>query len=209
MVESLSVESRSLVGKIHNRRLRDSGRLPAVLYGHGETPVALSVGLAEFSRALRHGVKVVELKGAVNEQALVQDLQWDTYGKELLHIDLLRVSANERVSVEIPIETKGDAPGQNEGGILEHLLHIVEIEVDPAHMPEKLHVNLSKLHLGGSLTASDIYDLPEGAKLITPADEVIVHCVRPAGDADDASIAMPISEPEVIGRKTEPAEEEK
>lgn len=207
MSETLTAEPRTKLGKIHNRRLRDEGRLPAILYGHGETPVSLSVSTAQFAAALRHGVKVVDLQGAVKQKALVQSLAWDTFRKNVLHIDFLRVSADEKVSVEIPVVLKGDAPGVNDGGILEHQLHTVEIEVDPAHMPDKLHASIAKLRVGESITAGDISDLPAGAKLITPADTVLVHCVLPAGETEEEMDVAGASEPKVIGKDEEEGDE--
>ncbi|QDU87807.1 50S ribosomal protein L25 [Pirellulimonas nuda] len=208
MSEIMTVEPRTKLGKIHNRRLRDEGRLPAILYGHGETPVSLSVSTAQFAAALRHGAKVVDLQGAVKQKALVQSLAWDTFRKNVLHIDFLRVSADEKVSVEIPVDLKGDAPGLNNGGILEHQLHMVEIEVDPAHMPDRLHASVANLQLGGSIYAGDITDLPAGAKLITPADAVLVNCIQPAGEPEPEEAVLGAGEPEVIGKDEEEADSE-
>lgn len=203
----MTTEPRTKLGTLHNHRLRQSGRLPAVLYGHGEAPVSLSVSTAEFAAALRHGVKVLDLQGAVKQKALVQSLAWDTFRKNVLHIDFLRVSADEKVTVEIAVDLKGDAPGLNEGGILEHQLHMVEIEVDPAHMPDRLHASVAKLRVGQSITAGDITDLPAGATLITPADAVLVHCIMPTreGGAEEAVVAA--DEPEVIGKAEDEGED--
>ncbi len=111
MTDVLQVEDRELSGKQNNRRLRRSGRLPVVLYGHNEPVVSLSVGAEELQGLIRHGVKVVDLEGAASGQALFQELQWDTFMQQVLHVDLLRVDASERVNVEIPLVLRGDAPG--------------------------------------------------------------------------------------------------
>ncbi|TWT74661.1 50S ribosomal protein L25 [Posidoniimonas polymericola] len=208
MSDILKAEPRDKVGKLHNRRLRATGKIPAVLYGHGEGSVSLTLAKEQLRTVLRHGGKLVELQGAASGQALLQDLQWDAFGKRLLHVDLLRVQAGDRVTVEIPVELKGEAPGENEGGVLEFIHHTVSIEVSPSQIPEKLHIDASGLHLGESLHADKIIDLPKDAKVLLDEQEVIVHCVPPAGEpADDEEGAVGGgSEPEVIGKKEEDEE---
>ena len=123
MAESLKVEKRKSFGKRNNDRLRRAGRLPAVLYGHGEESVSLTLAADQVEASLRHGAKVVDLNGDADGKALLQDVQWDTFYQHVLHVDLLRVHAGEKVTVEVPIELRGEAAGVREGGILEHVLH--------------------------------------------------------------------------------------
>lgn len=203
MSDILKAEPREKVGKLNNRRLRATGKIPAVLYGHGEGSVSLALAKDQLRTVLRHGGKLVELQGAAKGQALLQDLQWDAFGRNLLHVDLLRVHAGDRVTVEIPVELKGEAPGEREGGVIEFVHHEVSIEVAPASLPEKLHIDASDLHLGGSLHADKIIDLPAGATVLLDEGEVIVHCVPPAGgtDGDEEGAVASGSEPEVIGKK--------
>lgn len=202
MSDQLEVAERTLIGKRSNRRLRATGSVPAILYGHGETPVNLAITIDKLRPVLRHGAKVVDLSGAAGGQAIVQDLQWDTFGRELLHVDLLRVAAGEMVTVTVPIELKGEAPGGFEGGLVEQTLREVEIEAAPANIPERLHIDISELHLDGSLLAGDINDLPDGANLVTPADTMAVHCVKPLDDVGEEGEAA-AGEPEVLGKKDE------
>src|SRR5690606_23263883 len=108
--ETLTVEKRTESGKLATRRLRREGRLPATIYGHNEPAISLSVCADQLSATLRHGAKVVQLKGDLQEQALLQEIQWDTYAREVLHVDLLRVAKGERVKVEIEVAGRGDAP---------------------------------------------------------------------------------------------------
>lgn len=203
MSEVLKVKKREDRGSRASNRLRCEGRCPAVLYGHNEPAVSLSLASDELSATLRHGAKIVQLAGDLDEQALLQSLQWDTFGRNVLHVDLLRVAKGEKIKVEIEVVGKGDAPGENDGGILTWINHSVEIEVIPSKVPEKLHVSLSELQIGGTLTASDIFDLPEGAELVTAPERVIVNCVPPAAEPDEAegAEAPTGAEPEVIGKK--------
>jgi large subunit ribosomal protein L25 len=186
--------------------LRRDGKLPAVLYGHGEDCVSLSLAADQFEASLRHGVKVVDLDGAATGKALLQDIQWDTFFQHVLHVDLLRVRAGEKVTVEVPIELRGEAPGSRDGGVIEQMLHSIEIEVELDAIPEKLHVSINKLEVGGELKISDIIDMPAGAKVLSDDDTMIVHCVMPMAEEEEVAEGA-VAEPEVIGKGKEEDEE--
>jgi large subunit ribosomal protein L25 len=210
MSELLHVKTRSALGKRNNVRLRRAGRLPAVLYGHGEEAVSLTLAADEFEASLRHGAKVVDLEGDASGKALLQDVQWDTFFQQVLHVDLLRVRAGERVTVDVPIELRGEAPGAREGGIVEQMIHSIEIEVALDVIPDKLHLNINHLDIDGHLTAKDIEDLPTGAKILSDEDAVIVHCVMRAVEEEEVAPAEEAAagEPEVIGKGKAEEEEE-
>ena len=203
MSDTLQVEPRKDVGSRSSQKLRASGMLPAVLYGHKEEAVSLAVSTKEMRKALSNRVKVVKLSGAADGQALVQDVQWDTFHRDLLHIDLLRVSAGEKVHVTVPVELKGEAVGSRDGGVVEQLMQTVELEAAPANIPEVLHLNIEALELGNTIPASEILDLPEGAVLLTDASTVIVRCVKAAGEPSVDAVAEEAGQPEVIGEKSE------
>jgi large subunit ribosomal protein L25 len=205
MAEALNVKARDVTGTQNNRRLRREGAIPAVLYGHGEKNINLSASADDLQAVLRHHSRVVELKGAVNEKALIKDLQWDVYGIDLVHVDFTRVSEHEHVAVQVPVELRGDAPGVKEGGVLELVVHEIEVDCEAESIPEKIEVNVKDLHLGGEITAAQIA-LPSGVRLVTEGETLIVHCVKPKAMADVAGEGA-VAEPEVIGRK--PGEESK
>ncbi len=208
MAELLHVETRKSVGKRNNVRLRRAGRVPAVLYGHGEDAVNLTLAADEFEASLRHGAKVVDLDGAASGKALLQDVQWDTFFHQVLHVDLLRVRAGERVTVEVPIELRGESPGVQNGGVLEQMIHSIEIEVALDVIPEKLHVKINKIEIGEQLTIKDIIDLPEGAKVLADEDDMIVHCIQPAAEEEEAAAEEgAAAEPEVIAKGKQEDEE--
>ncbi|MCC7476343.1 MAG: 50S ribosomal protein L25 [Pirellulales bacterium] len=208
MSDLLKVESRSGQGKRNNVRLRRAGRLPAVLYGHGEAPVSLSLSADQVQASLRHGAKVVDLEGAATGKALLQDVQWDVFCHEVLHIDLLRVHAGEKVKVEVPIELRGESLGAREGGVIEQMIHAIEIEVPLDVVPEKLHLSIKNLGVGGHLTAKDIIDLPAGATILSDEDEMIVHCVLPSAEVEVEAGEEGEAEPEVISKGKAEEEEE-
>ena len=128
MAQQIPAELRQPGGKRSNRRLRAMGRVPAVLYGHKMSNVCLALPADALAAAIRHSTRLIQLTGAVNEQAFIKELQWDTWGKEILHVDLTRVSAHERVQAEVPVVLRGDAPGVKAGGRLVQHIHSVEIE---------------------------------------------------------------------------------
>jgi large subunit ribosomal protein L25 len=207
MAEQLQVVARDQKGKHNTRRLRRSGHTPVILYGHGLENVPLTVSSDQLEAAVRHGARLVALTGAVNEQAFIRDLQWDTYGIQVLHADLTRISADELVTVQVSVELRGEAPGVKEGGVIEHLLHTVEIECPAASIPEKLYVNVNQLALNGSVILSQL-ELPEKAKVFGEPDTVVVQCVVPVEKPEEGAAEAAPGEPEVIGAKKEEESEE-
>jgi large subunit ribosomal protein L25 len=206
MAEVLNVGLREIRGKHGNRRLRAGGAIPAVLYGHGREPISLSVPANQIDGALRHGSRLVTLAGAVNEQAFIRELQWDTWGIHVLHVDFTRISAHERVEVQVPVELRGEAQGVKEGGVVEQLVHGLRLECEVTQIPEKLEVNINGLELDGSI-AADQLELPGTAVILDPPDTVVVQCVLPMAEPEEEAAAAEEAEPEVIGRKPEDEEE--
>lgn len=198
MSDSLECVARTSTGSRESRRLRRQGMVPAILYGHGEACVPLAAPREAVAAAVRHGSRIVELKGAVKTSALVREMQWDTFGVEPIHVDFVRVSASDRVHVKVPIDLKGECPGQRAGGIVSLVLHEIEIECTADAIPDKLHAMVGHLEVGGAIKVHDL-ELPKGAKLLVDADEVVVSCTKPIEKAAEAAAAT--AEPEVIGRK--------
>jgi large subunit ribosomal protein L25 len=207
MADVLQVDDRKLFGKLNNRRLRRSGKLPAVLYGHQKPSVSLSLNEDELSAMIRHGVQVVSLQGAASGHALLQEVHWDTFKRHPLHVDLLRVDISQRVQVEIPILLRGDAPGTHDGGIVEQLIRTITIETNPTAIPENLQININNLGLNDSLEITAIEDLPEGATIVTDSTKIAVHCVEPVAELEGEDGESGGVEPEIIGRKAEEEQE--
>ena len=199
MAETLPVEIRQDLGKRNSRRLRKAGKTPAVLYGHGQETVSLAVSTDSIEAAVRHGSRFVELTGSVSEGALIRELQWNTWGNEILHIDFIRASADEKVTVTLAIELRGEAPGIKEGGVVEHLLHEVELECSATAVPEKLEANINHLELDHTITLAEV-KVPKGVEVLAELSTVVAQCVVPVEVSEEAAEAGE-GEPEVIGRK--------
>jgi large subunit ribosomal protein L25 len=198
---ALAAEPRQKTGSAESRRLRRAGRVPAVVYGHKEANEDVSVSHDDFWRVVRQNQRIVDLtsKGGSPQKCLVRDVQWDTLGKEVVHVDFERVSADERIHLSVPIKLKGTAPGVGSGSVLSHHLHEVEIECPASAIPDAIIVNISSLQLGQAIHVKEL-QLPEGVKALSDADEVVVAVV--AQQVQPIEVAAPAeggpAEPEVI-----------
>jgi large subunit ribosomal protein L25 len=197
MSDTLQVEKREKLGTIASRRLRDTGMVPVVLYGHGEPSAHFAVSARELKMAVRHHSRTINLAGAVNETALLADIQYDALGIEILHLDLIRVNLQEKVEVTVAIHLKGDSVGVRSGGILLENTHQVQIRCPAGAIPDSLDLDVTALDLGDHISASEI-KLPPDVELITSGDTVIAHVEKPKGtDALTDGIG---AQPEVIAK---------
>jgi len=208
---TLGANARKENGSQAARRLRREGKVPAVLYGHKEATIMLTLDRDEVTKALRHGARVVDLKpeGGKEEKAFIRELQWDHLGKTLMHVDFTRVSLDERINVTVRLELRGIAPGVSGGGVLDQPLHELEIECLAISIPESIRVNIAELQLGGVIHVKDLH-LPEGVTTSVDPEAIVVHVTTPSAEAEPG--AIPESggsvEPEVIGKAKEEEESE-
>ncbi|MDR5683380.1 MAG: 50S ribosomal protein L25/general stress protein Ctc [Armatimonadota bacterium] len=213
---SLEAEVRSRTGKEVARKLRAAGRIPAVLYGRGIDPVALSVEAKAFESALLTAAGtnvlldlVIRGNGAPrNEIAMVQEIQRDVLRRRIVHVDFHKIHLTEKIHARIPVVLRGEARGVKEGGILEHLLREVEVECLPTALPERFDLDVSDLMVGHSLHVSDLR-APEGVTLLTSPEETIVTIIAPAAGVEEeaAPPAEEAAEPELVGAEKKGPEE--
>ena len=200
MAELFQTELRDLTGSANTRRLRRSGNVPAILYGHGKENVSLSLESKQVQATIARREKLVQLEGAVTENALVKAVQWDALGSKVIHLDLTRVDEDETVEVTVVIVVKGTAPGLAAGGRVNRTIRRTLITCPVMKIPNEIELNLSTLELNGSLTLADV-ELPEGTQLVAAPETVVATCTEiiiveePTLDeaTDDAA------EPELIG----------
>jgi len=208
---TLEAEIREQKGSKAVRRLRDRkvGKLPAIVYGHGQEPVCISLNAHDFVEALHHGHRIfdVQLPGG-RQTLLVKDLQYDHFGKQIIHADLMRVDLSERVTVTVPLELRGTAKGTHEGGIVDQMLDHLEIECGVLEIPEFIVVSIKELGLDQMIHAKDV-ELPAGAVLKTNPEALICLCHLPkVREAEEAAAPVEgVQEPEVITER-KPTEEE-
>ncbi len=184
--QELNVESRQTGGKVAARQLRRAGKLPAVLYGHGETPVHLSVGAKEFSDLLSHhgSHSLLVLKGASTETAIIKTIARHPVKGIPATIDFQRVSRNERISAKVPILVVNEPLDVKSGdGLLVQSLHEIEISALPAEMPEHITVDISHLVLNGPAVHINEIEVPAGITVLTSGEEAIA-AVNPPKKVD-------------------------
>jgi large subunit ribosomal protein L25 len=209
---SLQAARRSGAGKGAARSLRRSGSVPAVIYGHGRPPESLAVDAASLGRLLGSitagsTILDVTIEGQAPVKALIREIQRHPLrATDILHFDLYEVRADEKVRVEVPIHLVGTADGvRNFGGVLDQVVHRLEILVYPADIPSHIEVDVTNLAIGKSIFVRDIA-LEKGQVLNAPGLPVC-SCVAPRTEEVVAPVvAEAPAEPELI-RKPKPEEE--
>jgi large subunit ribosomal protein L25 len=210
---TVAAEPRPARGKNEARRLRARMRIPAVVYGAGKEPVAVSVSPKEIEKILHSssGVNTIfnlDIQGVETTPVMVVDWQHDPVKSNLLHIDMKRVDLTKRLHVKVPVHTTGNPVGVKEqGGLYEVVSREIEIECLPDEIPESFNVDVSALRIGQSLRAGDI-PLSGSMKLLSPADLVVSHVVVTRGSVETAeapAAEASAAEPEVVkkGKKEE------
>lgn len=206
----LKAEIREQTGTNAVKKVRKEGRIPAIVYGHKKTPVAISLDAHNFADVLHHGYRLIDVQiDKKKEKIIVKDLQYDYLSKNIIHADLMRVDITEAIKVNVPIELKGAnaAKGTHEGGIIEEHADHLEIECRANDIPETIVVLVKDIGVGDSLHASDI-TLPEGVTLLSPPETLLVTChlVAAAKTTEQVEEEMPTT-PEVITEAKAPEEE--
>ena len=200
---TLKSEPRRALGTRAARKLRETGRVPVVIYGHDQPPEAVSLALHEVELALTHGAHMLRVDVAGDtRQYLIKDIQYDHLGHTPIHLDLTRVALDERVKVRVGIELRGIPRGVSEGGVLDRHMADLEVECLVTDIPETLHPIVTELGLGESLLVKDL-KLPAGvAALADPEDRVAtVSALMVAPEVEEVEeIKEEEAEPEVIGR---------
>jgi large subunit ribosomal protein L25 len=183
----LAAENRSEAGKGAARRLRASGRVPAVLYGHGAKPEHLSVDARQFGQALRTdaGVNVlISLEvGRDQHLALAKEIQRHPVKGNLIHVDFIQVRRGEKVHVQVPVHLVGEAPGAREGGILDQDLYQLNVEAEVTAVPEAVEADVSGLGIGEVLRVADL-KAPDGAAILDDSEASVVSVVAPTVEAE-------------------------
>jgi large subunit ribosomal protein L25 len=205
----LAVAKRSVKGSTACRRLRRAGRIPAVVYGHAVDPLAVEIAWDTLAPVLKAGARVVDLDVEGNvEKAMFRDIQWDTFGMTVNHIDFLRIDPNDRVEVEVPILLKGTAPGTLAGGVLDFHLHSVTIECLAIAIPDNIPVKIGDLQIEQAIHVREL-ELPPNTVVKNEPDTVVVqvkHMVVVEEPTAEAAEPGP-TEPEIVGRKVKETEE--
>ncbi len=205
-------------GKGPSRRTRQTGLVPAILYGGKGKTVAMSVNTRQVARILRsesghNTIFTVQVAGGKEEKAMLKDWQVDPVSGALLHVDLIRVAMDVRIRVKVAVHPFGEPQGVKlQGGIFEIVTREVEVECLPADIPEEFRTDVTELMIGKQLRASDLPLDPEKIRLVTDPQRVLSHVVALRKEeevAPEAAAATEVAaaEPEVIKKGKKEAEE--
>lgn len=210
---SLAATVRDGAGKGAARKLRKTGHVPGVIYGHGREPQALTINTRELDRLLAQiagATTVVELSvGGTTARTLIQEVQRHPFKRAILHIDFQELVAGEKVSVSIPLRFVGTAEGvRTGGGILEEILHQVHVRLDPANIPAHIDIDVNALTLGHSIHVRDL-QLPEGVEILDDSGATVCVVSAPKAVVEtpvEGAETAAVAEPELI-RKPKADEE--
>ncbi len=186
-----------------SRKLRASGRIPAIVYGHKQAPQPITITRDAVWEMIKKRTHLAQLQfGGSSEMVVVRDIQWDYLGKEIIHMDFARVSADESIETEVRLVLHGTAPGVAEGGVLEQPIHTVEVTCRANAIPDVIRVEIGDLHLGKAIHIREL-TLPDGVTATVDGDLVVVHVVNRIAAEEAEAAEGSSSEPELIGRKVE------
>jgi len=173
---SLEAQLRQHTGTKAASAVRRQGRVPAVVYGHQEQPVAVSLDAHDFNEGLHHGMRLMDLSiDGKSEKAIIKELQYDYLGREVIHADLMRVDVTEIITVTVPLELKGTPKGAQEGGVLTAHTNRLEVQCLAINIPEMIVVSVKELDVDQAIHAGEV-QLPEGVTLVTPAEVLVASC---------------------------------
>lgn len=208
----LAATRREHVGSKYAARIRNAGRLPAIVYGHGEEPVPVSVDAKDAISHIVKGEKVFEMSlDGKKEYVLLKDLGYDHLGTNVIHADFARVRLDERVRTRTHVKLVGEAKGlKKAGAILMHPVTELELECQVTNLPDFIELDVSDLDVGASIYAGDV-KLPKSTMvLLTDPKAVLAHIVV-QGEmvvSAEAGAAGTASQPEVIGAKKDEEKED-
>jgi len=209
---TLHAEKREKVGSRYSQRLRATGKLPAVIYGHKEEPVSVALDAKETITHIQKGEKLfaLEMEGKT-EHVLLKDLGYDYLGTNIIHADLARVDLNERVDTRAHIHLVGEPVGlKTAGAVLTNPTHEIELNCLVTNLPEEIEVDVSHLEAGDSVVASEVKLPLDTMKLLTDPDTVIARVVIVAEvETDEASEVDGAAQPELVDAKPDEGGEDK
>jgi len=206
----LKAQIRNIKGKQAAKQLRRENLIPAIIYGVGEEPTKLTVELKNLLILLhafgRNAVVNLSVDNSKKKiKAFIYEIQHDPISGDIIHVDLKHISMKEKIHVLVPIYLEGNPEGvKNEGGIVEHVMHTLEIISLPSEIPNVITIDISKLHIGDVIHVNDIEH--EKFEIVPEPERTIVHVIAPK------IVVVPVEEealieeeeaiePEVIGEE--------
>lgn len=201
---TLTVESRDIQSEPNPKALRRNGLFPAVIYGQGRSPLHLKVDMNNFNNLLNHVTSqslihmTVEGDGGTSKTVMIKDLQRHPLTRKFVHADFYEVDMAKEIHINIPVDTVGESPGVEEGGILQIIRRELEVVCLPGNIPETIEIDVSHLNIGDSVHISEI-SLGEKVQLMWDPEEESDYTVL--------AVAAPSIEEEPTEEELEEGEE--
>ena len=210
----LKVTSRQQTGTAACRRLRDQHLVPAVIYGHGQQPLPVCLPEHDLELLLTHGARLLDITlDKKPQKVLIKEVQHDHLGMNIVHVDLVRISLDEKIHLTVPIELRGAVDASSHGGgVVEQHLSELEIECLASNIPDSIQLPVGKLALGESIRVKDLSVEP-GVTVLSDPELLVVSVKIVAAEiaAEEAApeVAPLAEEPEVIGQPEREQDEKK
>lgn len=214
----LSVEERPNLGSGASRKARREGRIPGVIYGHGTKSKSFLVPEGEWLKLVKHGnIHLVELKSKNGDvlNAIVKEVHFDYLSNKTIHIDFLEVKMDQLITTSVDVIGHGTPVGIIQGGVLEQILHKIDVRCLPKDIPEIIDIEITGIELEKAICVKDI-KLPEGVTAASNLDSVVFHVIKlrieeeataTAAEGAVAAAAEGAAEPELVGTKGKKLEE--
>jgi large subunit ribosomal protein L25 len=191
----VSANIRTATGTGAVNRLRKSGAIPAVVYGRGRDNLNVQLDSRSFTKIINHSASdniLVNLQiDSGNQLALVQEVQHDHIKGGIIHVDFHAVNENEDIHAAVPVELVGEAAGLKFGGLLELLVHALEVHCLPKDLPEKIQIDVAHLKVGDAIHVSEV-TLPKGVSTRIDGSVIVAHLVEPK--VEEAAPAAPAAD---------------
>jgi large subunit ribosomal protein L25 len=209
----ISADIRDVKNKTEKYKLRDNGKVPGVFYmkGHNTLPISVNEKILNplVFTAETHLISL-KVDGHEETECILKDVQYDPISDRVIHFDIIGLSKDETIEIEVPVRLHGSAIGVKDGGIVQHILHKIEVECLPKDIPQHIDLDISNLKIGDGIHIGDLN--LENIKFLNSKDSIIVQVTHPKLEKEptEAVEGEQPAEPEVISRgKEESAEKEK
>lgn len=205
----LQASKREDLKKSNTKKIRQSGRIPAVVYGNNKGAQTISVDSIELLKTVRDEGKNAIISLDVEGEAvdvMLHEYQIEPLKDELVHADFYIVNMSQEMDVEVIVHLEGEAPGTKEGGVLQQPLYELAVRAKPADIPEEITVDVSSLNIGDSIMVSDLKE-GKNYEILEDENTTIVSVTAPdTTEEEEETTDEEVTEPEVINEKSEEEE---
>jgi large subunit ribosomal protein L25 len=207
--KTLTANARKVFGSADSRRQRRDGKIPAVIYGHGE-PVGLLIDAHEFNTKFMKVSEstIINLKlDGKNHDVLIRDYQEDAISGAITHVDFYEIERGKALRTNVGLHLTGAAVGIREGGILESFVHELEVECLPKDLPGSINLDITDLELGHSLHVRDL-NVPSGVEILNSPDQVVCTIAHKRAEVEEEVLGEEEAAAEAEEAEEEAAEEQ-